>query len=672
MAMRFTASLGGAGILLPLLAGLAQAQTPSSPTATRLDAVTVSATRTEQAAIDRPEAVTVVRREDIEKRQPGSVVELLRDIPGASFSGGPRGTAVRPTIRGLGGERVVVRLDNARQNFNAEHKGRIFVEPEFLRQVDVLRGPGSTLFGSGALGGVMNMTTVDATDFLKPGQMMGGRVSAGYASASDKKRGSLMAYARPMETLDFLVGGSAHTQADLRHGNNTHLPYSAERNRSALFKVGINPDTFHRITLSALRYDGDEKAGASAEDPLNVRTNPTVDRDTKQDTYTLSWNYKNPADKLFDVQATLYRNQADIEEKTRASVRHDTRKQTVNGVDVANTSRFSFSDSAHNRLTYGVEYMEEKQEGRRDGSPTPGFYPDATMKTTGVFVQDEITLFTDWTLTAGVRHDRFDLSPTDRTGRDGSSTSPKAALSWRVTPWFMPYVSYAEAFRAPSLKGLYNQGTHFIGRFGPNTFVPNPNLRPEKARNAELGASFRFQDLALERDSLRLKVSGFENRIKDYIEQTTVDKPGGTTTTSNVPNARIRGVELEAAYDAGIVFASLGASKLRGDNRSSHTPLESIPAAKAVATIGTRLPGTDLEAGWRTHMVAAQNRAETSKKSSGYAIHDVFVSWAPEQFNDALRVNLTADNLFDRYYKLHESAIYAAGRDIRLSAVIQF
>lgn len=460
MAMRFTASLGGAGILLPLLAGLAQAQTPPSPTVTHLDAMTVLATRTENSAIDTPGAVTVVGREDIQKRQPGSVVELLRDIPGASFSGGPRSTAVRPTIRGLGGERVVVRLDNARQNFNADHKGRIFIEPEFLRQVDVLRGPGSALFGSGALGGVINMTTVDAIDFLKPGQMTGGRVSGGYSSASDKKRGTLIAYARPMESLDFLVGGSAHTQADLRHGNDTHLPYSAERNRSALFKIGVNPGAFHRVALSALRFDGDEKTGENAEKLVDSR-NAAVDRSTRQNTYTLSWRYKNPADTLFDVQATLYRNQADIDERPRQTVRHDTRKQTVNGVDLANTSRFSFGDSAHNRLTYGIEYMEEKQEGRRDGSPTPGYYPNATMKTTGVFVQDEITLFTGWTLTAGVRHDRFDLSPSDRTGRDDSSTSPKAALSWRVTPWFMPYASYAEAFRAPNLSGMYNQGVHF-------------------------------------------------------------------------------------------------------------------------------------------------------------------------------------------------------------------
>jgi outer membrane receptor for ferrienterochelin and colicin len=114
--------------------------------------------------------VTVVGREEIERRDARSVLDLIRDIPGVESSGVPRTTAMQPVIRGLGDERIVLRTDGARNNFNADHRGRTFVDPELLRQVEVLRGPGSSLYGSGALGGVISLRTIEVEDILQPGE----------------------------------------------------------------------------------------------------------------------------------------------------------------------------------------------------------------------------------------------------------------------------------------------------------------------------------------------------------------------------------------------------------------------------------------------------------------------------------------------------------------------
>jgi hemoglobin/transferrin/lactoferrin receptor protein len=670
MTLRLASPLAGASILIPLFASLAQGQTLTADPVTRFDAVTVSATRTETITIDSPDSVAVITREEIDRRMPNSVPEMLTDIPSVSFTGGARSIAQTPTIRGLGDDRVVVRLDGARQNFSGGHKGRIFVEPELLKQVDVVRGPGSTMFGSGALGGVMNMTTIDADDLLKPGQMMGGRAFVGYGSASTEKRGSLTAYARPLDSLDFLVSASVRDSGNMKHGNGDKLAYSAEDSQSGMIKIGINPAEHHRVVVSALRFDSEQQLPANGTTATSSNSNPLVDRTTIQDTYTLAYRYQNPNDALFDFSGTVYRNESDITEDRVGSTRHDTRSLTTDGLELTNTSRFSFTESVDNRLTYGVEAFTEDQQGRRNGEPTSGLFPDASMTTTGVFIQDEITLFDDWTLTPGVRYDSFDLSAQGQSDRSGSSTSPKVSLAWQATPWFQPYVSYAEAFRAPGLSDLYNTGLHFA--MGPgmnNFFVPSPNLRPEKAKNTEIGANLKFRGVATENDALRIKVAAFENNITDYIEQRVATF---TTSSVNVAEARIRGMEAEAFYDAGIVFASLGASRLRGDNLTDDQPLESIPADKVSITVGGRVSDWNLEGGWRTNMVAAQHRSSEDTQTGGYTIHDAFVSWTPQQFNDAVSLNVAVDNVFDRLYRPHGSGVYMAGRDVRLGASIQF
>ena len=367
-----------------------------------------------------------------------------------------------------------------------------------------------------------------------------------------------------------MAGVSGRTSANIRHGDGSHLRYSSEKNRSGLVKATLTPTPFHNIGISALHSDGDEKATSNAEAAASTSSYP-VDRDTEQTTYTVSWRYADPADSLFNIRSALYHTETDVNERRISDDRRDTYRQKVWGVDVANTSRFATGQYVDHALTYGVEHFVEEQVGRRNGSPLSGLYPDAEMTTTGVFVQDEVTLPKGVTLTVGVRRDMFDISATGQKDHDGVSTSPKASLAWAITPEVQPYVSYAEAFRAPTLSYLYNSGVHYS--MGPmsNNFVPNPNLRPEKAHNIEVGMNLKFDDVARPKDHLRVRVAGFENRLDDYIEQVHTMM---TTTSRNVPKARIRGLELEAQYDAGLVFGSVALSTLKGTMKPTTSRLK--------------------------------------------------------------------------------------------------
>ena len=145
-----------------------QADPPPAVVATPLDAVTATGTRMPTVSGDSVAPVSVLSREEILERDARSVTETIRDVPGVELSGVGRTTALQPLIRGLGDDRIVFRIDGARNNFNAGHRGRIFIDPELLRQIDVMRGPGSALYGSGAIGGVINMRTIEPDDIIQP------------------------------------------------------------------------------------------------------------------------------------------------------------------------------------------------------------------------------------------------------------------------------------------------------------------------------------------------------------------------------------------------------------------------------------------------------------------------------------------------------------------------
>ena len=172
--------------LVSAMPASAGAQTERATPVT-LPTITVESTRlpTDLAQVAAP--VSVRQRADLDRDQAADIGDVLNRLPGVTTSGGPRTTALQPVIRGFGGERVVIRVDGARQNFAAGHRGRVFVDPFLLERAEVLRGPASSLYGSGALGGVVNFRTRDAESFLEPDETFGARVSAGYQNQGSQQ-----------------------------------------------------------------------------------------------------------------------------------------------------------------------------------------------------------------------------------------------------------------------------------------------------------------------------------------------------------------------------------------------------------------------------------------------------------------------------------------------------
>lgn len=119
----------------------------------RLEEVTVTATKTKRDTLTTPGEVSVLTQEYFQQRQAQSLDDVLRYEPGVDSSGGPRTMGEGPNIRGMSGDRVLTLLDGVRLNFQSGHTGRLFIDMEQLKRVEVIRGPGSALYGSQALGG---------------------------------------------------------------------------------------------------------------------------------------------------------------------------------------------------------------------------------------------------------------------------------------------------------------------------------------------------------------------------------------------------------------------------------------------------------------------------------------------------------------------------------------
>lgn len=640
-----------------------------------LPIITVESTRlpTDLTQVGVP--VSVRQRADLDRDQAADIGDVLNRLPGVTTSGGPRTTALQPVIRGLGGERVVIRVDGARQNFAAGHKGRVFFDPFLLERAEVLRGPASSLYGSGALGGVVNFRTRDAESFLEPDETFGARVAAGYQNQGSQQLLSAIVAGRG-ERTSWLGSVLQREQSDLKDGDGERIRFTGDDITSGLFKGTLQATPDHRFTLGlqAFRDDHEIPSNATSSGTGTGADAIIVDRRTDSRTQTLRYQFT-PANDWVDLDATVYGNEVELEETRVDTGRFDeTRLRTV-GLDLTNTTWLKTGAVDH-QLLIGLEHLRDRQRGRRDGDQRPQ-YPDARQETTGVFVTDRMLIGERLEIAPGLRYDRFHNDADDQPSITESEWSKQLTATYSLTPGWDLFGGYSEAFRAPSLTNLYVGGVHF----GNNFFEPNPDLKPEKARNKELGLSYNGRGVWQAQDRLRARLSVYQNDVDDFIDQRVEivfppfgpPIPGGRTFFDNVDKARLRGQELEVQYDHPGYFLAFNASRVRGDNRSDDSPLAGIPADSFMLEGGVHLMNGQLTLGGRINQARSQDRVpEGSQPTDGYTVTDLFLTLRPAAARDRLRVDVGIDNVTDRTYRPHLSAINDPGRNVKVLASYRF
>jgi hemoglobin/transferrin/lactoferrin receptor protein len=691
---RLPGLLAGVGTLA-LTAASALAQTaPPSPPVTVLDPVTVTATRNPVSSFSYPGMVSVVRPEALNRRLPSSLDDALRQTPGLNFAGGPRRTGEVPSIRGFGGQDVIVLLDGARQNYESGHDGRVFVDPSLLKSVEVVRGASSALYGSGGLGGVIALETIDPADLVAPGDTVGAELRSGFQSGADEWNAGLSS-AFAGERFGALAALTWRDSDDIRLGDGSKL-VSDDDILSGLAKLRGNLGEGFDAEFSFQRFKNE------AIEPNNGQSATArdfVDKDIRSDTWRAELTAK-PGSRWFDARLLAYHTDQKVDETRRdgnagagAPIGNLlTRDVKTTGLTFDNRSTFDFGDAGKFVVTTGVEYYRDKQEGIDSVAATRvrGGVPNAELELVGGFVQGELTLNRPlgmpgtFNLIPALRYDDFTSTSVIAAKTKNSAWSPKIAGSYQPTAWSMLFASYAEAFRAPSINDVYASGVHFrIGTI-TNFFIPNPLLRPQRTETVEIGGGLQFKNVFSERDNARVKLARYWTDGTDLID-TIVTQPAivpacfrppafggincnGTTQIRNVRQGDLDGFEIEAGYENGRVLLALAYTTIDGRDKITGRALGQLTPNTLTADLAFQLREIDSVIGWRlTRAGDFTNVNDAAERREGYTLNDIYLSWSPTSESlDGIAVTGGVDNLFDKAYARVFTSALEMGRNYKI------
>jgi hemoglobin/transferrin/lactoferrin receptor protein len=661
---------------------------------TKFKQVTVSATRVEQDSDSVTRNVAVVEQEQLDEIQANSVAEATAYQANVSVAGGAIPGNQKINIRGLEGDKVLQVIDGARSNTNFSHRPSYFLDPELLTSVEVLKGPSSSLWGSGAIGGVVVQNTLNADDLIEEGNSVGGFVKKGYQTNGDV-RTTTGSIAAKHDNLDVLFAATHYDSNFMKQGENVDSRltlYGTEaKNTTYLTKFGIDFGQYQRVQAQ-YRYadlNGHPPTVGSADDAEN-EDDLLIDREVKDQHAAIDYSHKGSSPFL-NFDAKLYLNDTENKEINLLEGTDESDLRTV-GLNLLNNFDFN-----HTQVLVGIDGYRDTIETKRTEDPGTGNRPNPPSKAESDIWGAFTTLTHDLTSTiqldASLRYDSFETESDDLdTSADETHISKSAGIRWQATDWMRWSLRYDEAFRAPSSYELYIQGTHFnYGAPGwDNNFVANPDLKPETAENIELSVDLAFDQLIGD-DTLSISATTFQNDVEDFIYLDVITNAEfgpppacncvtGTSTHTNARDAELWGYEIEARYQLGAFDAKLSYGQTRGTHKTKTTDgttrdhLPNIPADKWVADISYGFWDIDTKAGVRVLSAEKQDRVEEDQHIyDGYTTTDLYATWEPSsQSLEGLKVDMVLANLQDTNYQQAWSEVYEPGRSLKVAAKYSF
>ncbi|HHF3572953.1 TonB-dependent hemoglobin/transferrin/lactoferrin family receptor [Haemophilus influenzae] len=690
-----------------------------------LDSINVIATRDPSRFAYTPEKQS---KDSLLSKQATSVAAALEDIPNVDIRGGSRSIAQKPNIRGLSDNRVVQVIDGVRQNFDLAHRGSYFLPMSLIQEIEVIKGPSSSLWGSGALGGVVAMRTPNALDLLKNNDKFGVKIRQGYQTANNLSEKDVSVFAAN-DKFDVLISGFYNNADNLRTGKGNKLNNTAYKQFGGLAKFGWQINDANRVELSHRETRFKQTAPSNNEveneftneqiidqirefhgqkdDLLPPTTQPSPSETLKfysgvktrlgsvsyltdqqiPDQSTVFNYYLTPDNPYLNTHIALYNNKTIEKEQRKVSGVKDQTKLTTRGINLRNSSELS-----HISFVYGVDYMRDKirtERGTNDKDAKFRADPyNANSNTTGVYLIAHIPLFGEKLLVSpSVRYDHYDTSSKTVKYKD-NHLSPATKLTWKVTNWLDFSAKYNEAFRAPSMQERFVSGSHFgaevAGLNAVNKFIANPNLRPETAKNKEITANLHFDSLFKQDDKFKIEATYFRNDVEDLINLKIFNNPNKSSTSlplptnsqyQNIANARLSGIELQAQYQTErlTLFTNYGSTK--GRDKDSGEALSNIAASKIGVGADYALVKDKFTVGATITHYAAQHRVPKDHAVTypSYILTDLRATYAPLKGEwKNLRLDFALENLFDRKYQPAFSLMEGTGRNAKISAVYSF
>ncbi len=568
--------------------------------AIKLSETVITANRTAEERKDSTAAVTVFTRADIDRLQPVNVADLLGRVPGVQIQpSGGRGSTTGVFIRGTKTAQTLVLIDGVRVGSASSGGASLqHLNLEQIERVEVLRGARSAVYGSDAIGGVIQIFTRRSA-----GEGLQGRVrlaagnkgvwerSAGVSGGDESTRFNLSA------SLDEMTGF-----------DRTHNSYSSDADHDAYRNKAIS------FSLSHV-FNEQFSAGVNVLDQRGKTEydNPFGRFDMNTFTSFAAQPYDEYAVSSTSVFAEL---QANEQLTSRLELGHSEDKgssydKLFAGRDDFDTYRDSaawlntFAINTQHTVLAGVDYTKDKLHS------TENFEKDSRWNQ-AVFIQHSYKGEVFGT-ELGLRH--------DKNQQFGSENTWNAALSLPVGQSNEFVLSYAEGFRAPTFNDLY------YPMYG------NPNLKAEKSKSYELQLRSQLAD------TVRLETSIYQTKIRDQIQYQ------ANNDLRNV-EARINGFEASLQHE---VFAAQGALNLSlVDSRDRKTGHQLPRIAKRTLSydLDKQFGAFGVGGTWRLASKSF-NDAKNNQQIAGFGTMDVRGSW---QATQDLGVDLRLANIFDKGY----------------------
>ena len=698
----------------------AQAKADAQGLITQLSRVTLFADRQETAVLDVPAHVSVVTGADIERLGISDMQQLTRYLPGVTVARqtsatDPFNTFGGFTVRGVGGNRVQMLVDGSRVAERITDGTRDYLDLNFVRQVEVVRGPASVLWGADALGGIVAVETLDPEDVLK-GRSMGGQGRVAYDSLNGSGTVSGVFAQRWSDTFAVLaaVSRQAGHEARLSNARADGGLYGCPRNLAAgqlpcnkldrmgtdsyrgLLKFVWTPTTEHRLELSAdmMRRDTDVDYTRTLGRQTNGNTVTSYDRKLELTRHRFGAEHQwTPENGLLDSLKTSFafaphKYDRSGLQRGRTAALQAYRTEDLLGysedfyeLDVQATKSFATGALSH-ELTFGFDGDYSTQDYvRRDrttnlvtGAVTEaragGFnFANAQTRRADVYAQDKIGLFDGkLELTPGLRFATYRIEPKPDADYKLVAGSPpfvrqdnellkSLGALYRVDQTWSVWGKYGEGFKMPTAQQLYTSvpGTAF-------DLIPAMDLKPEYVRSLEAGARAEI-------DNGYVAVTAFHARYTDFIQN--FYNPPGTSiyTYRNLSKVQVWGIEVEGAYSLTrdlTATASLSWQKgIQNVSADADTTPHTLPPLTAVLGLSYAIPDYNLTLDAVTTLASPVYKVGEVNgfKPGGYALLDLFASW---KVSGMASFDVGVKNVFDtRYFEAS-----AAGMTLRPSTSV--
>ncbi len=570
----------------------------------------VTATRIERSIRDVPACIDIIDGKTITNMNVINIDELFKTQVGVDLQGsGFPGSEVKLNFRGLtsgrGTKRVLVLMDGRRLNDPYEGNTEFSLLPaDAIDRIEIIRGPASALYGSNAVGGVIQI-------FTKNGKI-NPSMEVDFAAGTHGTFHTKMAHGWKKGDLDYFVTAShVVTEGYMNNADGTDRDFNAQ-NLTGNIGWRIGPGSELRMRVGGYFSEG--------TDDQSMRENR---KDFQSITYKRNWRSNENAATII----RLYRNKDHYEYDWKYPGKGIYRLSTISG-EVQQSLRVG---SRH--------FLVAGFENRRDDADIDEVAQNIDKHTTVTagYFQDEIYLTDRLQMTAGIRIDYDDDY--------GEEYSPHAGLLFRITPQSEAYVSANRAHRAPGLSDRYVKVVYW-----GCLFEGNPDLKPETVTSYEIGWRRRYGE------GLKFELTGFYTKLKDTFDF--MLEPDGVFRNHNVTEAKTFGVESSIKYAfnnriSGTLFYSYTDGtyeKFPQNPAVEGNRLQYLAKIKAGAGINMNFPdrtGHSLVCRYVGERFGDAQNSEINKMDD-YFIVDWHLRF---QVNENLRLTVNIDNLFDATYK---------------------